>query len=722
MERINVEIKGGQTETVQIYNIADFPYDMVRDKSTLLIKRGKDKVLYHSVFGTFDIETTALAHCGYHTQCDAYDGDHIKECALKDKCIKYQEPYAYMYQWQVCIYGAVIFGRTFDELIDFFNKISEVFNCDAQTRFVFYVHNLAYEFQFIRDYIEIETLFAKDERKPMKVLLTNGIEFRCSYFLSNMSLKKFCENSNRCVHYKQSGDDYNYRKIRNSSTPLTELEKSYCYCDVKGLEECILSLLEQGDTITSIPLTNTGYVRRTFRKAMKANKKNRELFLRSSLIPPTYDLCKKAFRGGNTHASRFFAGKIIPEVNSYDITSSYPFQMMVRKYPMERYTQTNITSITQIDALIAEDYSIIMQIEFFDIDTTEPIPYIDLGHCRKIRNFVNDNGRILSAEYLYMCITEIDLEIIRNTYSITEYHIVNAYIAKKDYLPKEFREEMLVWYDAKTQLKGVPDMEYEYLKSKNRLNSSFGMMVSDIIHDTILFDTDIGEWTTEKTEVTEDGLESFYKSRNNFLPYQWGIYVTAYARLQLQQMLDIVGKDVIYTDTDSIKYIGNHTKDFDKMNKELLKLSSLTDVRTYSVNKDNEKFYLGLWDNETPIAPYKQFKTLGAKKYCMYVYDKKKQCYTFNITVSGMGKKSGAEQICNTLAFNVGNTYFNIGRTVSYYNDNYSRKHTEKDYLGNKETFLVKSNVAILDTTYTLGITDDYSRLLTQYLDSFIDK
>ena len=68
-----------------------------------------------------------------------------------------------------------------------------------------------------------------------------------------------------------------------------------------------------GDDLYTIPLTNTGYVRRDVKKAMKSYGYNRI----QKLLPDyeTYKLLRQAFRGGNTHANRYFADVMLYGVN-----------------------------------------------------------------------------------------------------------------------------------------------------------------------------------------------------------------------------------------------------------------------------------------------------------------------------------------------------------------------------------------------------------------------
>lgn len=695
MENIKVNTSVGERVEV-VYNIDDFPYDKFRKVKTCkkreFKKDGvKKEITYLNLACAFDIESTTIESKGYKKWLK-----NGKTGVLDD----HDRPFGFMYQWQACIENDVVFGRTWEEFIQYLDTLRDVLDLSNSRRLVIYVHNLAYEWQFMKEFIQVDGIFAKEERKPMYVL-SDGIEFRCSYMLSNMSLAKFCENTIGCMYYKKQ-DTYDYRIIRTPDTELSKEEKDYCYCDVRGLCECINAKLKE-DTLATIPLTNTGYVRREYRKAMKENKDNHRRFQDQALTPELYTMFKRAFRGGNTHASRFMSGKILEEVYSFDISSSYPSCIMMDYFPMTKFTKVTIDSLEKL-AWYNENYCCIYDVEFLNINLKPEhvIPYIDIAHCYEKHEYVNDNGRVLSAKYVKMTITNIDLDIIMNTYTFDNMAITNAHVSKKGKLPIELRTKMMDFYNAKTQLKGVDGKEYEYMKSKNMLNSTFGMMVTAIDHDELEYNADNMEWNTNNC-VLEETLESFYKSRNNFLSYQWGVFVTANARKRLQIMLDKVGCDVVYIDTDSIKFVDAiHIKEFEKMNEELISQATKNDIQAIAY-QNGKPYPLGVWDND---GAYIRFKTLGAKKYC---YDSKEKdgSIGFHITVSGMGKKAGAKQVAKIENFLIGKTFSNVGRTVSYYHDTKPHQVTI-----NGCTFTTASNIGIVDTTYTLGVTTEYWELI----------
>lgn len=257
------------------------------------------------------------------------------------------------------------------------------------------------------------------------------------------------------------------------------------------------------------------------------------------------------------------------------------------------------------------------------------------------------------------------------------------------------------FFETKSLLKGVDGKEYEYMKSKNRLNSTYGMMVTALINNEIVYDG--VQWV--KLDPDEDALDKYYNNKNSFLHYQWGVYVTAQARKRLQHMLDIVGMDVVYIDTDSIKFVGiEHVQEFEKCNEETMKLILEADIQP--IVEINDKTYtMGTWDND---GNYIVFKTLGAKKYCDI--KEKKGIAVFETTVSGMSKKLGAENIKCPRNFKINRTMENIGRTISWYNE--SQIH---NIIVNGEEIETASNIGILDTTYTLGITGEYHEILAEF-------
>lgn len=647
------------------YKWNEFPFEILKKD---IVKSGKHK-MYQRHPMTFDIETSKIP---------TDDDGHYE---------------AFMYIWQVCIEGNVVFGRRWEELQEFMKNVVNAYKLSEEERVVVYVHNLSFEFQFIQDYFKFVDVFAMASRSILTAK-TAHLEFRCSYKLSNMSLAKFIENTPNTLHYK-GVDDLDYATVRTPDTPLTEVEYGYCFNDVKGLYECVMELLKE-DNIATIPLTSTGYVRRDCRNAMNKNKNNRKMFLRSRLTLLQYKLLRECFRGGNTASDRYLTNLILKLVGSYDLSSSYPFQMIAREYPLGKWNYGVIPDIKTLEEYNSR-YCTIARYTFKNIRLRDekPIPYIPQSKCLALgvdREIYN--GRILHADFLTISMTNIDYDIVKEQYEYDEIAVEEFHYSRKGQLPKELRDTIMYYFEKKSKLKGDEEHYYEYMKSKNKLNSIYGMTVTNILNTEIEYHD--GEYTEKKMteEEMQEALDKYYKNHRSFLNYSWGVFVTAYARRELEDGLNIAGLDTIYCDTDSVKFIGNHDREFEEYNERLNKECEEKGIRNYT-EVNGKRFYMGIFDKE---KGYDEFITLGAKKYAFLQNGK------LGITVSGLSKKKGAEELekkGGLRRFQRNEVFYNSGRTIAQYNS--AEVH---DITVDGCTFSTASNLAIVDTTYTLGITD----------------
>lgn len=647
------------------YQWNEFPFEILKKD---IVKSGKHK-MYQRHPMTFDIETSKIP---------TDDEGHYQ---------------AFMYIWQICLEGNVIFGRRWEELQEFMQKVVNAYKLSEGERVVVYVHNLSFEFQFIQDYFKFIDVFAMASRSILTAK-TAHLEFRCSYKLSNMSLAKFIKNTPNTLHYK-GVDDLDYATVRTPDTELTEVEYGYCFNDVKGLYECVMELLKE-DNIATIPLTSTGYVRRDCRNAMNKNKNNRKMFLRSRLTLLQYKLLRECFRGGNTASDRYLTNLILKIVGSYDLSSSYPFQMIAREYPLGKWNYGIIPDIMTLEEYNSK-YCTIARYTFKNIRLRDekPIPYIPQSKCLALGDDREIyNGRILHADFLTISMTNIDYDIVKEQYIYDDLAVEEFHYSRKGVLPKELRDTIMYYFEKKSELKGDEEHYYEYMKSKNKLNSIYGMTVTNILNTEIEYHD--GEYTEKKMteEEMEEALDKYYKNHRSFLNYSWGVFVTAYARRELEDGLNIAGLDTIYCDTDSVKFIGNHDREFEAYNERLNKECEEKGIRNYT-EVNGKRYYMGIFDKE---KGYDEFITLGAKKYAFLQNGK------LGITVSGLSKKKGAEELekkGGLRRFQRNEVFYNSGRTIAQYNS--AEVH---DITVNGCTFSTASNLAIVDTTYTLGITD----------------
>lgn len=427
-------------------------------------RRNKGKELVN-VFAAFDIETSTVWKSAEHT-----------------------DAHSFMYIWQYQIEDYLIKGRTWEEWFDFLGVLKRalestgtIFKTANTPMMVTWIHNAAFEFSFISGLYPFrdDECFFRDVRKPIYFRMFDVFEFRCSYIQTNLSLAALTKQAG--VKMKLSGQTFDYNKVRFPWTELSSFEEDYTTTDVESLVAAMKWRVQRGgDTLLTVPLTSTGYVRRECKASLK------DRYLQINDLKPykgengkrIYKLLRACFRGGNTHANRYHVGKICDDVYSYDIASSYPTQQLTKKFPMKPFKWLDgDMSPERVFMFVGLGYAVVGEYHFTGIrlkNPKEPIPYISLARCEAL-DFEIDNGRILSAAYLEISLTEIDLEIILDTYQFDKMEIVQCMVAQKDYLPEEYRAVIQDYYNKKTALKGddSDDGQYVYMKSKNMLNSVY---------------------------------------------------------------------------------------------------------------------------------------------------------------------------------------------------------------------------------------------------------
>ena len=621
--------------------------------------RGKKRMIYKNCVCAFDIETTAIRN--------------IEQSV--------------MYVWQFQLDETItIFGRTWDE----FARLLQYLNgyCQYGEGFVVYVHNLSYEFQFLSGVFDFDSdeVFCVDSREILRARL-GCVEFRDSYLHSNMSLAKFCE-AMKVDNKKLSGEEFGYSIQRYYFTPLTENELDYCQNDVLGLVQSIKKEMElDGDNLYTIPLTSTGYVRRDFKEIVDAD-------LVTKIMPDIkiYKRLREAFRGGNVHANRFYAGHILEDVYSCDRSSSYPETQVNLEYPLTPFREVENASFERaLDLMKNKHRALLLVCVFTNIRLREyewGCPYIPLDKCRNVKGECIDNGRILSAEQIEITITDIDLGIILDEYIWDEQELLECYYSKYAPLPIEMRKLICNYYDKKTALKDVEGQEYFYMKSKNKINAIYGMTAQDPMKDNTLYEN--GNYRKEEAAP--------WKLEKAFLPYQWGVWCTAHARNELEKAIRAAHEQAIfiYTDTDSVKTIGKI--DMTEYNKEKEELASVNGGVAY--DKKGNAHYLGAYEDEGKVD---KFITWGAKKYATEKDGKIK------ITIAGVPKIKGAQELERAGGIEQLKPPFTFyaGKLAAVYND-----EVDKIIMIDNKPVHITKNVYLKDTSYVLSISDEYSVIL----------
>lgn len=588
-------------------------------------------------------------------------------CSLDIETSSYYQmgkKYATMYLWGLNVNGSTIIGRTWSELLAMLDVLVEAFHTN-RTALIIYVHNLGYEFQFMRKWLDIDEVFAVKDRRPIHVTLKNGIEFKCSYILSNYALAYIGANLLSRYPVQKDVGALDYSLVRHYKTPLTDAEIWYQVHDTQVVTSFIQEKIENEGGIKNIPLTNTGYVRQYCRSCCFSNQVSdkklkaklaaryhemlRGLSIRSKC---EYDQLHAAFGGGFTHAAPYHSGKLLSEVGSDDAASHYPGEMVRKKFPMSAGTFAGDVDEEDLEYFERHDFAYLMTVRFKNIRPKFIWEnYISVSHCQELsKDAVVNNGRVASATDLQTTVTDVDWDIIRRDYEWDEVKFFGCRFYKYGYLPRPFILSILNLYAKKTSLKGVDGKETEYMVSKNMINSCYGMTVTAIIRD--IFEYSCDEWHHEELsddDATEE-LKKYNGNYNRFLFYAWGVWVTAHARHDLWDAIFEFGPDYVYADTDSIKGINfkDHEDFFilynNKVQAELRRMCSY-----YKINYDlcspktikGVTKIIGVFEYE---GEYQLFKTIGAKRY---MYEKDDE---FWLTISGVNKNIACPWLLNEYA------------------------------------------------------------------------
>lgn len=440
----------------------------------------KNGVEYSDLACSFDIETSSFYYSkqlNMYTKSKPQNSDEKYFC----KC-------ATMYMWGLGINGKVVIKRTWGEFIETLDNISKYYQLNYNERhLVIYVHNLGYEFQFMRKYLKIKKMFAIKEREPIYFACENGIEFRCSYLLSGYKLENVANNFTYYTNVKKLVETLDYDLIRHSKTKISDIEYSYLVND----NLCVMCYIEEykmkyKNNITRLPYTKTGVVRKLCRdncfyingshKLKSTNKyQNYVKYIHNMNIKSVaeYKQLKRAFCGGFTHANAYHVGHIYNNVASFDFTSSYPYCLCAYRYPVGTGEIVNIKSHDEMEKYL-KNYCCIFDIEFIKIESSISFEhFLSSSKCETTGELIEDNGRVVYADNLKTTLTNIDFEIVKKVYSWEKIRVSNFRIYHKNYLPKDLILTCLKLYHDKTTLKGVDNKLIEYMSAKENVNSIY---------------------------------------------------------------------------------------------------------------------------------------------------------------------------------------------------------------------------------------------------------
>ena len=307
-------------------------------------------------------------------------------------------------------------------------------------------------------------------------------------------------------------------------------------------------------------------------------------------------------KGGFYYQNPTYLNKRVPNVHQYDISSAYLGYLSRKKFPLTSFTYTE--DCKEIQEIISKKFYC----------------YYGLFHFKKLqyRNelFKIDLARFGQPIEGEMCswsliLTNVDIEWFKKCFTWEDCRCEYIYYAQQREFCFNYRDYAKMFaelYEIKdVQKKGTFAKEI----SKFRAELPYGQSIKAMDYPVeVIYDDEENEFITkEKAEKSYDDIT--HNIVNRGIPFYVGLWVVAYSRLEFFNMLYEIGfENVIYGDTDSVKFVGEEGIEAVKRHNMGVKWEFSVINKKRNIVNCNEK--LGQWIDEGDL---KAMKAIGAKWY-----------------------------------------------------------------------------------------------------------
>ena len=242
------------------------------------------------------------------------------------------------------------------------------------------------------------------------------------------------------------------------------------------------------------------------------------------------------------------------------------------------------------------------------------------------------------------------------------------------------------------------------------------MTATAIIRESYKMDDDyILKRQAQDDDDKDSALNKYYRSYNNFMPYQYAIWTTAHARDALYTMIECVGyENFLYCDTDSVFYLETPEN---KKRMDEYAMQCRQNAKKGGAYVDDK--YLGEPTDEPPL---RAFRAIHSKCYAMEEMNKHGE-YELNVVIAGIPKgatkwvdgkpvfKTNAQELGSIDNLTDGFTFEHCGGTRCVYNKRPIEIVNINGHITELASSAVIENIekVISDTMYTAGA--DYTPL-----------
>lgn len=474
----------------------------------------------------------------------------------------------WVWAWTFTLGKVVFWGRTLSQLRKFSDILERRLNGG---KILTFVPRLSEDIVYLQQYLNIEDhQIMSDTRGSSDCYQARHSVFtlECAEKLTGYYIDELIEDwedfSDQVIH---QDDDF--------APFIDQLWKR-----ATRFQDCIEEFMKAfGVTPETCPKTLAGFAKDALRRAgwlvknrdiMAINDFSRETA--TEMIFPDYDLAKKIHRlrrGGDTLPSKAFVGKLIKApVFSDDFKSEYPCVLVDEKYPCGRFERLNDPTDKQIISLLKGDHAFFGKFIFKNLRTDSNFPYLDTVRDRAVLsgNATLYCSRIVNAETAVLWLTERDFRVLLKEYQFDSYGICELYYQKKEYLPEPITALICYLFDQKE------DDSNDYSVHKIVLNAISGIMGIDLL----------------RKDISEKAY--YQKLKDALVPPQIYVWMCAYGRYALREMLWEAGDKAVYAAVDCVKHLQPMTFECAKKWEERSK-------KRGAVTKDGKK-WLGMIHTE----------------------------------------------------------------------------------------------------------------------------
>ena len=663
--------------------------------------KNKKKISYNDIIMMFDTESSK---------------DH-KPVNRKDIC----ENHIVVWTLSLRAYHTnivTLYGRKPDEAALCIKKIHEQMQGDVS---VFYVHNLGWDWTFERQFLMAELGTPKHQLNvkpyyPVFIEFKNGIILKDSLILAQRGLEKWANDLD--VEHKKAVGTWDYDRIMHQDTPLSEQDLIYAEFDTLAGVECIDATMETLKAhIYSIPYTNTGIVRAETRKRGKKNRA-RQYYLKNVPDWEGQQISEMLYHGGYTHSFRHAIGWVYP-AECRDFASRYPADILLNMFPGHKFAKYEKPITKEKVIEMADEYAMKFLFSAKNVrlrDPDFPMPMLQAYKCINKEGEIIDNGRILSADYISIFWTEMDLKLFDKYYVCDNCWITNLQYSAKEYLPRWFTDLVYELFRDKCLLKNGDPVLYAIRKAM--LNAMYGNLVQKPVRVTINEDYLTGEYNPQEGFDMAAEYEKHVKNFNSIMIYDVGCWVTAYAQFELFELAECIANDGIwlYSDTDSI--YATKWNEYKLLNYNERVIAKCEERGYPGIEFEGKIYYPGVAEFD---GSYSEFKTCGSKRYCCRYSDdprnKEKDRGKLKLTVAGVPKKGGAKCLKDDINnFRPGMIFDGAITGKKQHTHFYNPIHTDKH--GN----LIGDSIDLSPCDYLLDDIFNSAKRIKDYMDGSLDE